>query len=144
MAFMGETIRDNLPVLVQAPTDTINNRALALAFELREVEVPKEAEVLAYFTSAGASNLMNPIAMTHANTLQVTQLCPVRHAWAAYFLDSRTPHGSWQIGSQLISSRDMASERDKVLPFAKLASSRWRQTGLCSGGSRYGMDSGRP
>jgi hypothetical protein len=88
---MGVTIGDNLPVLVQAPTNTVNNWTLALAFELREVAVPTEAEIIPYFTSGGASNLMNPIAMTDANTSQLTWLCLVPHAWAAYFLDSRSP-----------------------------------------------------
>jgi hypothetical protein len=87
MAFMGETIEDDLPVLVQAPTDTANDQNLSSAFGLREVAVPTEAEIVAYFTSAGAGNLMNPIAMTAANTVRLTRLCPVPHAWAAYFLD---------------------------------------------------------
>lgn len=40
MAFMQETIVDNLPMLVEAPTDTINDRTLQPAFELREMAVP--------------------------------------------------------------------------------------------------------
>jgi hypothetical protein len=72
-------------VLVQAPTDKINDRTLSSAFELREVAVPREAEIIAYFTSAGAGKLMNPIAITAANTLQLTRLCPVpHHAWGQH------------------------------------------------------------
>jgi hypothetical protein len=92
MAFTGETVGDDLPVLVQAPRDMANDRNLSLAFGLREVAVPTEAELIAYFTSAGAGDLMNPIAMTAASSVRLTQLCPVPHTWAAYFLDSRTPY----------------------------------------------------
>jgi hypothetical protein len=55
-------------VLVQVTTDKINDRTLSSAFELREVAVERKAEIIAYFTSAGAGNLMSPIAITGSNT----------------------------------------------------------------------------
>jgi hypothetical protein len=117
LAFLGETIGDDLPLLVevQAPTDTAGDQNLSFSFGLREVAVLTKAKIIAYFKSEGAGNLMNPIAMTAANTVRLTQLCPVPHAWAAYFLDSRTPYKSWQIGAQLIFTLDMANDRDRVL-----------------------------
>ena len=86
--------------------------------------VPTAAEITTYFTSARAGNFMNPIAMTVANTIQLTRLCPIPHAWAAYCLESKTPYEAYQIGCQLIATLDTPDERDRALSQAN-----WLQAG---------------
>jgi hypothetical protein len=61
----------------------------------------------------------------------------VPHAWAASFLDSRTPYESWQIGAQLISTLDTADDRDRVLPFAKWLQTACVKRGLTAGDRRF-------
>jgi hypothetical protein len=115
MAFLGEVIGENLPTFVQAPT-TVGDQSLVSAFLLREVVVPTEAEVLTYFTSAAAGNLMNPIAPTAANSTQLARLCPIPHAWTAYFLDSKSPFEAWATGASLVATLYTADERDRAEP----------------------------
>jgi hypothetical protein len=64
MGFMGETIGDSLPVLVKAPIDTA------------DMVVPMQAEVVTYFSSAGAGNLMNSIAMMACKPIVQAKFCP--------------------------------------------------------------------
>jgi hypothetical protein len=77
MAFIGETIGDSLPLLMQAPINTAINRTLILAFALQQVVVPSKAETVTYFTSVGDGNLMNLIVMMATKTtVQLMCLCP--------------------------------------------------------------------
>jgi hypothetical protein len=63
------------------------------------VAVPTEAELVTYFTSVGAGTLLNPIALTAINTVRfLAALCPIPHAWASYFQDSKSPYNAWRMG----------------------------------------------
>jgi hypothetical protein len=91
MAFMGEMIGESLPVIVQAPTNATIDHSLSLAFALEQMAVPTEAKIVTYFSSIGAGNLMNPIAIMSPNTMHLTQLCPVPHAHWRHIFWSRGP-----------------------------------------------------
>jgi hypothetical protein len=49
MGFLGETIGDNMPLFIQAPT-SVADKNLVLSFTLRVMLVPTDDELLAYFT----------------------------------------------------------------------------------------------
>jgi hypothetical protein len=136
MGFLGETIGDNLPLFVQAPTGA-GNQNLTSSFALNAVAVPTEAEILTYFTSVGSGTLMNPIALTVPNTVQLARLCPIPHAWAAYFLDSKSPFDAWRMGCRLIATLDTADERDRVLPFANWLQAACVKRGLGAADRRF-------
>ena len=136
MAFLGEVIGENLPVFVQAPT-AIGERGLASAFALYELAVPTENELTAYFTSAAAGNLMNPIVPTAANTTRLAKLCPIPHAWAPYFLDSESPFEAWKIGTRLVATLDTPDERDRVLPLLNWLRAACVKRGLAAGDRRF-------
>jgi hypothetical protein len=55
---------------------------------------------------------MNPIAMTPANTIQLAPLGPLPYAWAAYFLNAKTPFDAWQMGCSLIVMLGTANQQD--------------------------------
>jgi hypothetical protein len=80
LAFIGETIGDDLPTLVQARTGAVHGRTLSSAFQLRQMAVPTEAEITNYYAPGTAGKLLSPITLTAANTVQLTRLCPVPHA----------------------------------------------------------------
>jgi hypothetical protein len=87
MGFLGETIGENMPLFIQAPT-AAREQNFMFAFGLEDMAVPTDAQVMAYYTAAGAGNLLNPIVGTVANTIR---LACIPNAWAAYFLESQTP-----------------------------------------------------
>jgi hypothetical protein len=107
MGFLGGTIGENMPLFVQAPT-AVGASNMASSFALQEITVLTEVEVATYFTSAAAGNLMNPIRVTLANATQLTRLRPILHAWAAYFLDSKTLFEAWKMRCELIATLDTA------------------------------------
>ena len=136
MGFLGETVGDQLPVFVQAPTP-VGDRDLASAFAIHEMAVPTGAEIAAYFSAAGAGHLLNPIARTLANGTQLSRLCPIPLAWAPYFMDSKTPYDALRTGVQLISTPDKADERDMALPLASWLQTACVKRGLGAGDRRF-------
>jgi hypothetical protein len=79
MAFLGETIGDNLHLLVQAHI-AIGDRDLMSSFTLQTLAILSEAKIVTYFSSAAAGQLMNPIMMMPASTIQLAHLCPLPYA----------------------------------------------------------------
>jgi hypothetical protein len=136
MAFLGEVIGENLPTFVQAPT-TAGDQGLVSAFALREIAVPTELELQNYFTSAAAGNLMNPIAATAANTTRLSRLCPIPHAWATYFLDSKSPFEAWSTGTSLVATLGTADQRDRALPLLNWLRATCVKQGLAAGDRRF-------
>jgi hypothetical protein len=136
MGFLGETIGENMPLFVQAPT-AVGASNMVSSFSLKAVAVPTEAEVVTYFTSAAAGNLMNPIGVTAANATQLARLCPIPHAWAAYFLDSKSPFEAWKMGCELTATLDTADERDRVLALGNWLRAACVKRGLAAGDRRF-------
>jgi hypothetical protein len=77
---------------------------------------------------------MNPIAMKAANTVHLTRLCPILHAWAAYFLESRTPYEALQIGTRLVTTLDTADQRDNCIGFTNWLQAVYVKRGYAAGG----------
>lgn len=136
MGFLGETVEDNMPLFVRAPTAEADSDMVS-SFALNVVAVPTEEEVLTYFTSAAAGNLMNPIGATAANSSRLARLCPIPHAWAAYFLDSKTPVRAWEMGCALIATLDTADERDRAAPLGDWLRAACVKRGLAAGDRRF-------
>jgi hypothetical protein len=80
---------------------------------------------------------MNPVAMTAANTVQLAHLCPIPYAWAAYFLDSKSPFEAWRMGCSLIATLDTPVQRDQALPFANWLQAACVKQGLAAGDRRF-------
>jgi hypothetical protein len=112
MGFLGETIGENMPLFIQAPT-AAREQNFMFAFGLEDMAVPTDAQVMAYYTAAGAGNLLNPIVGTVANTIR---LACIPNAWATYFLESQTPFEAWKLGCKLVATLDTANERDQARP----------------------------
>jgi hypothetical protein len=122
MGFLGETVRDQLPVFIQAPT-AVGDQDLTMSFSIQEMDVPTGAEIASYYAAAGAGHLLNPIAVTAANGTQLSRLCPIPLAWTLYFMDSKSPYDALWTGIQLISILDTGDQRDMALPMTS-----WLQT----------------
>jgi hypothetical protein len=134
MGFLEETIGGNLPVLVQAPA-AVGGHNLVTSFALQEVVVPTEAEVVAYYTSApGAGPLLNPLAMTAINTVHLAPLCLIPHAWAAYFMDSKTQFEAFNMGVNLIATLDTGREGSSFTTGKLAAGSLHHQVRASCGG----------
>jgi hypothetical protein len=110
---------------------------LATSFTLREASVPTEAKLVAYYMSAGAGNLLYPLAMAAINTVHLAPLCLIPHAWAAYFLDSKTPFEAFKMGTNLIATLDTADKRDLALPLANWLQVAYVKCGLAVGGHHF-------
>lgn len=136
MGFLGEVVGENMPVFVQAPT-TAGDQDLISSFALREIAVPTEVELVAYFSSAAAGNLMTPIAPTLANTTRLARLCPIPHAWAAYFLGSQSPFEAWNTGTSLVETLDTPDQRDRAMPFLNWLRAACVKRGLAAGDRRF-------
>jgi hypothetical protein len=80
--------------------------------------LPTEGEIITYFPSVGPGTMMNPLAMTPTNTVQLARLCPIPHSWATYFRDSKSPFDAWRMGCSLITTLDMVDQQDRALPLA--------------------------
>jgi hypothetical protein len=93
-------------------------------------------EVVAYFTSVAPGNLMAPIGVTLANATRLARLCPIPLAWAAYFLDSKSPFEAWQMGRDLIATLDTPDERDRVAPLASWLRAACVKRGLAAADRR--------
>jgi hypothetical protein len=131
MGFLGETVVDNLPLFVSAPSEGAD-RNLSSSFALEVKAVPTDDEVMAYFTSVAAGNLMAPIALTAGNSTCLARLCPIPLAWAAYFLDSKSPFEAWQMGQSLIATLDTPDDRDRVSPLASWLQAACVKQGLAA------------
>jgi hypothetical protein len=136
MGFLGETVGDQLPIFVRAPV-AVDEKDLIASFAIKQLAVPTEAEIVAYFSGQGAGHLLNPVALTLANGTQLSRLCPIPLAWAAYFLDSKSPYEALRTGLQLIATLDTADERDRALPLASWLQTACVKRGLGAGDRRF-------
>jgi hypothetical protein len=76
---------------------------------------------------------MNLVAVTAANTVQLSRLCPIPHAWAAYFLDSNGLFDAWMMGCALQATLVTADDRDKALPLVNWLQATCVKIGLGAG-----------
>lgn len=115
LALLGETVGNQLPMLVKLVDDPTEDLAHGLTLE--QVCVPPDAMVDAYFAGPAAVDLM-PSTSTAAGgvDMNLSNLCPIPTAWAPYFLDFKTPWEALQMGRVLLGTLPTVADRNRAGP----------------------------
>jgi hypothetical protein len=112
---LGETVGDQLPMLLQFMNNPAENLIHALAKE--EVTVLLEAQVTTYFAGPGAENLMPGTTVPQGGVdMNFSNMCQIPLAWAPYFLDFKAPHVALEMGQALISTLGTVKQCTRVAP----------------------------
>jgi hypothetical protein len=115
LALLGETVGNQLPMLVKFDPDPAENFAHALAME--SVIVPSDGMVDAHYALPTAGTLMaQPSVIQGASEMNLACFCPIPLAWAPYFLDFKSPHDALLMGRSLVATLSAGGERDSADP----------------------------
>jgi hypothetical protein len=115
LALLGETVGNQLPMLVQFDSDPEEGFAHALAME--NVVVPSNEMVETHFASPTAGTLMpQPQVAQGAVAMNMACFCPIPIAWAPYFLDFKSPHEALQMGRSLVATMGEVGDRNRATP----------------------------
>jgi hypothetical protein len=96
--------------------------------------VPTEAKITNYYDPGTVGNRLNPITLTAANTVQLTRLCPVPHAWAAKFLDSKDTLRGMADGLPVDCHLGYSQRKGPSAILCQLVEGRVRKMWSCGGG----------
>jgi hypothetical protein len=115
LALLGETVGNQLPMLVKFMEDPAEDLPHALAMEA--VVVPSEIQVTTYFANPAAENLLPGAPVAQGGVaMNLANMCPIPLAWAPYFLDFKTPHAALQMGHALIATLGTVAHRTRAAP----------------------------
>jgi hypothetical protein len=115
LALLGETVGDQLPMLVKFVDQPGEDLSHALAME--EVTVPSEIQVATYFTNPAAENLMPATTVAQGGVdMNLSNMCPIPLAWAPYFLDFKEPRAALEMGHALVATLGTVEHRTRAGP----------------------------
>jgi hypothetical protein len=128
LALLGETVGNQLPMLVKFMEDSAEDLPHALAMEA--IVVPSEVQVATYFVNPVAENLLPgaPVAQGGV-TMNLSNMCPIPLVWAPYFLDFKTPHAALQMGHALIATLGTVAHRTQAAPLLDWLRATWLRLG---------------
>lgn len=104
--FLGETLEDQLPPLVQIPG---NADEFARVLTPLQVCAPTAAQLNTHYAVPNASRLM-PL-MPEAPEAILTPLALLPTAWATYFLDSKSPMDAFRMMERLVATLDTEEQK---------------------------------
>lgn len=117
--FLGETIGDQLPPVVQVPPSVYGLSAL---FRPDQMQVPSAASVAAHYGTPSATELFAEPADAVAAALPHLMYIP--KAWAMYFMDRKSPkaaHGQMQALMATLETADQADDMEGLSLWCRAA-----------------------
>jgi hypothetical protein len=117
VGFLGEVMGDQLPTMVVMPD--IPGHTMADCVELDDFDVPPVAAIDAAFAGNAPPVVMAVPAGATQSALPRMMFVP--KAWAAYFLDRKTPYQAFKLMESLMATLPVQAQRDKALPLMEWA-----------------------
>ncbi len=115
LGLLGETVGNQLPMLVKFMEDPAED--LAYGFALENVLVPSDPEVIAYFALPTAGGLLPGLMVAQEGVdMNLSNLCPIPIAWAPYFINFKAPFEALQMGKALLATLETVTQWMRAMP----------------------------